>query len=235
MLWHAQSLEQRIDFLKSFTIAVCHSNEDQMPPTRSRSLQHNLVVLIWTDGDGLPAPEQILVRHAARQFAKFQKALLRGRKYIILPAKAGSCMEEGVCTKSHNSTVLSGWFHVFFHISGFVLLTASLWWGYVYESSWPKSTKLSSFMFSKYGTSLSIPMVSAVEMTQGGALIQGWDACEEVKNICRLHFYTINTLGTCWKSKNCTVYKLPERFWTSCRCLTCNFIYITPLLNDRSG
>ena len=29
--------------------------------------------------------------------------------------------------------------------------------------------------------------------------------------------------------------QLPERFWTSCRCLTCNFIYITPLLNQRSG
>lgn len=234
MLWHAQSLQQRIDFLKSFKIAVCHSNEDQMPPTRSRSLQHNLVVLIWTDGDGLPAPGANLGGRMLRGNSQNSNtALLRGRKYIILPAKAGSCMDSG--SKPSHTTPLCCQvdFTCFFHISGFVLLTASLQWGYVYESSWPKSTKLSSFMFSKYGTSLSIPMVSAVEMTQGGALIQGWDACEEVKNICHLHFYTINTLGTCWKSKK--KYKLPERFWTSCRCLTCSFIYITPLLNQRSG
>ena len=111
MLWHAQSLQQRIDFLKSFTIAVCHSNEDQMPPTRSRSLQHNLVVLIWSDGDGLPAPEQMLVKACCEAIGKIptQPSLEAGSTSSCRP-RLDPVWRKGhrQQTKSHNSTVLSG-------------------------------------------------------------------------------------------------------------------------------
>ncbi len=52
------------------------------------------------------------------------------------------------------------------------------------------------------------------------------DVCVKISII-----YTRNTLKTRKSKKS----ELPERFWTSCRCLTCNFIYIMNLLNQRIG